>query len=193
MELQRLDQRPGAGAPEPAGAAPDPRLVELLRAALASLPREAAVPAPENNEEHLRRPEDRVPLFWKMCSAALLSISAMLAVTLYNGLSTTANATSAEAKQLRTELGQLKDDLVSNQEYVGRIEHTVNTIKDVQANTKAAVDGWRERSLEHRTAVSELRLQIKEAERDLQRMHEELSLLEQREGAAPPTPQKKGP
>jgi hypothetical protein len=190
MELSRIDQRHGTGVPEPAGAAPDPRLVELLRSALASLPREAAAPGQENKDENRKKPEERVPLFWKMCSAALLSISAMLAVTLYNGLSGTASAANAEAKLLRAEIGQLKDDLVSNQEYVSRIEHTVNTIKDVQANTKAAFESWRERSQEQRTAVSELRSQIKDAERDLQHMREELALMEQREATAPP---KKGP
>jgi septal ring factor EnvC (AmiA/AmiB activator) len=194
MEISRIDQRQEA----PGSQAPDPQLVELLRRALAALPREAregVMPPAPNREEAARGPEERIPLFWKMCTAALLSISAMIAVTLYNQLNSSAGQARSDIGQLRAELGQFRTDLVSKEDYNSHIEQTVHSIKEVQANNKTAMDTWRDRMQDQRATVSDLRYQIKETERDLQRMREELALLEQREAGAPvPSPDsKKGP
>jgi len=188
METVRLDQ-PDPEAPPGAGNGVDPRLVELLRAAL--LPaivelKASAPPAdPPKKEEKEKKPEEQVPLFWKLCSAALLSISALIVVTLYNQLSATASQVRGDVGQLRGELSQLRTDLVPKDDYTLRNEQTVKSLKDVQASNRAAADQWKEKGQEQRATVANLQAQIKELERELQRMREQLSALEQREGAAP--------
>jgi hypothetical protein len=180
MEPIRFDQLHPASAPPTTINEPDPRLVELLRAALRSL---AAEPKKEEKE---KKPEEQMPLFWKLCSAALLSISAMIVVTLYNQLNTTGNQLRSDVNQLRNDLSQLRNDLVPRDDYNARTEQTVSSIKEVQANNKAASDAWRDRGQEQRATVADLRLQIKELERDLQHMREQLSVLERE--ALPVTP-----
>jgi hypothetical protein len=192
METSRIDHQ-GAGRAEAADSAIDPRMVEMLRSALIVIAHEQAPPAAgpievkklEPIKDDKKKAEDQIPLFWKLCSAALLSVAALVAVTLYNQLSAGSSQLRSELGLLRHEVGQLRNDLVPKDDYAARNERTINTIKQVQAQNKAALETWRERLGEQRTAVTELRLQIKEAERELQRLRERLSALERE--ASPPT------
>jgi hypothetical protein len=196
METTRTDQNHGTGPAEPAAA--DPQLVEMLRAALAALAAEqkgangapAEAKKEEKKEDKPKKPEEQMPLFWKLCSAALVSVTALIVVTLYNQLSATASQMRSDAGQLRSDIGQLQNDLIRRDDYNQKVEQMINSIKEVQAGNKTAMDTWRDRLGEQKTTVSELRVQIKEAERDLQRLREELALLEQRDVKTPPTPDK---
>jgi ABC-type phosphate transport system substrate-binding protein len=138
-------------------------------------------------EEKEKKPEEQVPLFWKLCSAALLSVAAMIMVTLYNQLSTTGNQLRSDVSQLRNELSQLRTDVVPKDDYNARIEQIALRVKEIQAKDKSASVAWRERIQEQRITVADLRQQIKELDRELLSLREQLSALEQR-GATPPAP-----
>jgi hypothetical protein len=189
MDQVRISERPEPAAADAPAAPLDPQMVETLRALLAEFAqqsRNGAPPAepkkPEKEKE--KKPEDNVPLFWKLCSAALLSVSALIAVTLYNQLNATGSQLRSDLGQLRGEVGQLRTDLVPKDDYNGRVEGLVRGIKDVQAANKAAADAARDRSLEQKATLADLRSQIKEQERELLRLREQLSALELREAAA---------
>jgi hypothetical protein len=191
MEQVRPDQPHPETVPGASDNGVDPRLVELLRAALmpAVLEQRAGSPPPEpKKEEKEKKPEEQVPLFWKLCSAALLSITALIVVTLYNQLSATASQVRGDVGQLRSELSQLRTDLVPKDEYTLRNEQTVKSLKDVQTSNRTAAEQWKEKGQEQRTTVANLQMQIRELDRELQRMREQLSAMEQREGATPGSP-----
>jgi hypothetical protein len=167
--------------------------VEVLRAALLALTQEPAgriQPAEPRKEPQEKKPEEHMPLFWKLCSAALVSVSALIVVTLYNQLNTTAIQVRGDVSQLRTELGQLRTDLVPKDDYNARIEQIALGIKEIQANNRAAAEASRDRGQEQKTTAADLRQQIRELERELQHMREQLSALEQR--AAAPVPPRNG-
>jgi hypothetical protein len=197
MNLNRIDADLGAAGPEPPPADLDPRMVLALRSALASLVDEqkrkvGGVPPAAPNEE--TKKETEPPLFWKLCSAALLSVAALIGVTLYNQLSAGSSQTRADLGQIRNEVALLRNDLVSKDDYNTRTKGVIDAIKQAQATNNASIDTWRELLHEQKLASSELRLQIKELERDLQRLRERLSVLEQREATPKPesSPRKKG-
>ncbi len=155
--------------------------MEVLRAALYALAHEPAPHAePKKEEKKEKKPEDQVPLFWKLCSAALVSVSALVVVTLYNQLNATAGQLRTENAFLRTELSQLRTDLVSKDDYNTRIEQIAFGIKEIQAANKTATDSGRERLQEQKAVISDLRAQIKDLERQLLLMHEQMATMEQR-------------
>jgi hypothetical protein len=204
MDTNDVERRPApATLTANSSHAVDPQLVEIVRVAQLLLagtdknPLAAGVKKEESGEEKKdKKPDEPMPLFWKMCSAATLSITALIVVTLYNQLNNTANQMHGDLGQLRNELGQLRSDLVPRDDYNSRLEEIVKGIKDNQISSKAAVETWRERAQEQKSTVSDLRQQIKTLERDLQLMREQLLILEQRAAASqalPPKNEKKRP
>jgi hypothetical protein len=140
-----------------------------------------APPAEVTKEDKKKDPEP--PLFWKLCSAALLSVAALVCMTLYNQLSASSGAVRSDLGQIRNEVTTLRNDLVSKDDYHTRTKGVIDAIKQAQATNNASIDTWRDLLHEQKTASAELHLQIKEMERDLQRLRERLSVLEQRETA----------
>ena len=61
----------------------------------------------------------------------------------------------------------------------------IDSIKQAQATSNTTMDTWRELLQEQKAAAADLRAQIKELERELQRMRERLALVEQRETTRP--------
>jgi hypothetical protein len=184
MDRNTVDRQPTpANVPVNTSHDLDPQLVEVVRVVQLLL-----AEADKPREEKENKPDEQLPLFWKMCSAALLSISALISVTLYNQLNTAANQLHGDVGQLRDELGRLRHDLVPKDDYTLRLEQIVKGIKDNQASNKAALEMWRERAQEQKTTVADLRQQIKALERDLQSMREQLSILEQRAGTSARSP-----
>jgi hypothetical protein len=194
MQPIDLDRRSEpANLPAASGYQFDPQLVEVIRAVqlvLAGAGKDVAAAAEPKKEEpkqesKSKKPEDEIPLFWKLCSAALLSVSALIVVTLYNQLNATASGLSGDVGQVRTELGQLRTEIVPKDDYNLRIEQIVHGIKDIQAANKAAAETWRERVQEQKATVGDLRQQIKNLEREVQVLREQLALLEQRTATPP--------
>ena len=52
-----------------------------------------------------------------------------------------------------------RSDLITKDDYNARIERIVNSIKEVQASNKSAMEMWRERTFEQRSNMSDLRSQ----------------------------------
>lgn len=162
-----------------------PEFVELLRGALLTLAQEhktehppAEPKKPEKEKE--KKPEEQVPLFWKLCSAALLSVSALIAVTLYNQLNNTASQLRGDVGQLRNDLGQLRTDLVPKDDYNSRIELIVKGIKDLQIYNKKTDTDWREGIQEQKATERELRQQVKAMEEELSQLRQQMTALEQK-------------
>jgi hypothetical protein len=135
--------------------------------------------------------EERLPVFWRIFGATLLSIAALVVITLCQHF-------SANLNELRTELGHLgaelrKDiarlcesqvHLVQKEEFGTRLTSVWNSLKDLQS-LSATVAGLREKSLV-REEQSRQQDERKELLRELQRLRERLALLEGRQEAGTP-------
>jgi hypothetical protein len=159
------------------------RAVAALRDVLACFPQAAPVKAEEekpaeDKEKEKKKPEEQVPLFWRMCSAALLSITAMLAVTLYMQLSNSLSSTRNELILLR----EHQTDMLKKDEYNKRNIAIASSIKELQANSDAALGAWRDRAnrLEGQIKASQDAAQQRNDRREteLRRLHERLAALE---------------
>jgi septal ring factor EnvC (AmiA/AmiB activator) len=172
----------------------DPRVLAALRAAVMVLVQEQrqqerlAPPAPAKDEKKEKRPEDSMPLFWRLCSASLVGVATLVTVTLYNQLSTSNAQVRTDLGQVRGDINQLRNDLVTRDEYNGRIEKTIGDLKALQTDQKKSTEHGREMLAEQKNDAAELRLEIRQLERDLQNLRERLSVLEQvqREASRPP-------
>jgi hypothetical protein len=188
----------------------DPRLVEMLYSALAVVARQeqplnGVAPArPDKPPEEMPREkkhDDGVPLFWRLCSATVVSITALVAVTLYNQLSASVNSLRSEITVLRTELNALRDrannDLVKKEDHNQRLLATAALIEKAQASTKASLEAWRERNQEQekstKSALSDLKQQLREMQIENQQLRERLASVETREGSTGNARPKKTP
>jgi hypothetical protein len=146
---------------------------EVLRRAAAS-----PDPAPKG--------EAATPVFWRIFGTTVLSIAALVAVTLYQQL-------SGGIGDLRNECRSLSDacgDMVKKDEFNNRSLVVANSIKEAQANNSAAADLWKERALalERQIKANEDKYeqQARDMSKDLQRLHERLAIVESRSAPAAP-------
>ena len=153
---------------------------------VAESPREPVPAAKPEEPKKTSKPEEQIPLFWKLCSAALLSVTAMLAVTLYTQLS---NSISS----LRNELSTIRDrhnTLVDKDDYNSRNIAIAATIKEFQANNSASQELWRERASlldrEIKSNGDDAKQELRELARELERLRERLAIMESRRVESPP-------
>jgi hypothetical protein len=141
--------------------------------------RHAAAPA--------ARGEEGTPLFWRIFGTTILSIAALVAVTLYQQLS----GAVAELRVKCQAISESSGDLVKKDEYNSHNLAVANSLKEVQANNAAALDLWRERARELERQIKldkdEYKQQLRELARESQRLRERLAVLESRPvpGGAP--------
>ncbi len=151
-QRQRSDVQPAAlSREEPARPAPLPAEKEE--------PKESKGPSPDN-----------LPLFWRMCSAALVSITAMVAVTLYLQLSN-------NLATMRGEVRALAEDhvgLVRKDDYGTRNIAVAATIKETQVRYEESEKRAARLEKELREAREEARGRNREAEERWQQRHEKL-------------------
>jgi hypothetical protein len=131
--------------------------------------------------------EERTPFFWRLFGTTLLSIAALVAITLYQQLTGNIHELRNEVKAFSEGLG----DLVKKEEFNGRGQAVANSIKELQATNAAAMDLWRERAAlldrQIKAGEEDLKQQVKELNRELQRLRERLAVAESRQaGTAPP-------
>lgn len=173
MRENRSEQRaPSEGASASVAAA------EILRlAAVPSEPGTVAKPA---------KTEERASAFWHFFGTTLLSISALIAITLYQQLSNGLNEVRSEVKSI----SETSSDLVKKEEFTNRSLRLSNSLKELQANNAAAMDLWRERAAlldrQLQASQNEHKQQTKELTRELQRLRERLAVVESRQAAPPP-------
>ncbi len=178
MEPQSLDRK---------GQTEDFReIAERLHAALSAvvsngkpLPLEVKTEPVISSEK--KEKKDEVPAFWRICGAALVSVTAMVAVTLYIQLSNQLGTLRAELNALR---GQ-NHDLVRKDDYNSRNLAIAATIKEVQASNSAALELWKERALVQerlmKSVQDEYKQTVRELEREVQKLRERLAVLENKE------------
>jgi hypothetical protein len=164
MNEERAEQR--TSKPQ----APELTLVtaETLRAAaLASLP--AASP----------KGEERLPLFWRVFGATLLSIAALVVITLCQHFNSSLN-------DLRADVAHLNENqahLVQKSEFSSHSTSVWNSIKELN-ELRATVVALKEKALVREEQLREQE-ERKELVRELQQLRERLATLEGRhEGAA---------
>jgi hypothetical protein len=129
------------------------------------------------------KPEDRVSVFWRVFGGTLLSITALIGITLYQQFS---NSIS----ELRTSLSRLTEsraDFVKVEDCNTRFTAVWSNMKELQA-ANAAVLALKERSalLEQQVKASEE--ERKELTRELQLLRERQAALEGRQASAATPP-----
>jgi len=169
-------------------------IAERLHAALSAVvvngkpteePGKTGASAPKKEDK-----KDDIPAFWRICGAAALSITAMVAVTLYIQLS---NSVAG----LRSELNSLRDhnhEVVRKDDYNSRNLAIAATIKELQANNAATLELWKERATTQERQLEENKQTIRALEREVQQLRERLTLLERQptepSRTKPPVPPK---
>src|SRR5579871_4092035 len=135
--------------------------------------------------------EERLPVFWRVFGATLLSIAALVVITLCQHFTSSLNELRSDLshlnEDLRKDMARLNEGqahLVQKDEFSTRITSVWNSIKELQA-LGATVAALKEKTL---VREEQLRQQDERQElvRELQRLRERLALLEGRQGAAPP-------
>jgi DNA repair exonuclease SbcCD ATPase subunit len=151
--------------------------------------------------------EARISLFWRVFGGTLLSIAALVAVTVYQQLTNGLNDLRGEQGHLNTDLrkdlsrlSEAQADLVKKDDYNSRLRSVWDGIKDLQAD-KSTVTALKERLAvlrqlfqtaeeERKDLIHQLQQlrEVKAAEedrkellRELQRLRERLALLEGRQ------------
>src|SRR5262245_22616717 len=126
------------------------------------------------------KPEDRWPVFWRIFGTTLLSIGALVAITLYNQVISDLHNLRNDLNQVSANHGDLtrKDEVNSRIfEINSRTTTLLNSLKELQA-TNAASLAQRSALLEQQVKAGEE--ERKELARELQRLREGLAALEGR-------------
>lgn len=160
-------------------------VAERLHAALSAVVANGAPAAAD--EKHAAKKEEsksdgNIPAFWRIFGATLLSVAAMVAVTLYIQVSN-------QLGTVRGELNSLRDqahDLVRTDDYNSRNLAIAATIKEVQASSAAAMEFWKERALALERQTTALQEENKRTDREVQKLRERLAVLENRPGEVKP-------
>jgi hypothetical protein len=152
-------------------------------------PRNATVLAAETlrsagNQDHGPAPrgEDRISLFWRVFGGTLLSIAALVVITVYQGFSSTLNDLRSEVAQINV----ARAELIKKDEFNNRLTSVWSGMKDVQTANMALTTA-QERMGERTTLLEQ---QVKEGEQErkalqqeLQQVRERLAALEGRQAA----------
>jgi hypothetical protein len=144
---------------------------ETLRAAAGT---RAAEGAPVKGDE-------RLSLFWRVFGGTLLSIAALVVVTLYQQLSGSINELRADVVRLNEGRG----DLVKKDEFNSRLTPVWNGLSEAKG-AGAGVAGVREKVLLQEQQLQQMQAEQKELLRELQLLRERVAKLEGREGSAKP-------
>ena len=123
--------------------------------------------------------EERISIFWRVFGGTLLSIAALVCVTVYQQFSNGIN----ELRNGLNNLHETRADLVKKDEFGGRMTSVWSSIKELQA-ASIAVTAAKERItlLEQQLKASEE--DRKELNREFQRLRERLATLEGQKAAA---------
>jgi hypothetical protein len=149
---------------------PSPRL-----AAPSAEPAPAPAPAP-------RKEEDRVPLIWRLSFGGLLSLVALVSITLYHQLNNGIVTLRADLNSLNVKAGNMvnKDEFNSRVLEMNTRNATLQgSLKELQ-QANAAILALRERSALLEQQVKSVDADRRDLARDVQRLREQLAVLEAR-------------
>lgn len=134
--------------------------------------RNAALPADSP------RGDERISTFWRIFGGTLLSIAALVCITVYQQFNNTLN----ELRSAVAHLNEGRADLVRKDEYNSRNSSLWNGLKEAQTASAATV------AVKERQALLEQQLKSAEEERrelarEVKRLSERLAAVEGRQGA----------
>ncbi len=135
-------------------------------------------PLPVHKEEP--KGEEHWPMFWRIFGTTLLSIAALIAITLYSQVTSGLNEVRNEVSRSDAAHADLiRKDEFNNRvlEIHGRSTSALNSLKELQAATASAM-AQRSALLEQQVRAAEE--ERKELARELQRLRERLAILEGR-------------
>lgn len=147
---------------------PRPTLAILTSEALRQGEAAAAEPA---------KPEEKISVFWRVFGGTLLSIAALVLMSVYQGLSSNIN----ELRNDLTRVREVQVDMVKKDEVNNRLTSIWNTMKELTNEVPA---------LKTRAAILESQLtaaekERKELAREVQLLRERLATVEGKQSAAP--------
>jgi hypothetical protein len=152
-------RRPGRDDLEPAGDRTPEHVVLAAGTLRAAEPPPAAPARPRDGH-----PEERLSLFWRVFGGTVLSIIALVAITLYNNLTTNIN-------ELRTELSRVNEaraELVKKEEFNARNQNLWDRLQALQ-ELRVTVTGLKEQM----SAIGE-------KQGDVKAVRDSLTAIEQR-------------
>jgi septal ring factor EnvC (AmiA/AmiB activator) len=155
----------------------------VMTAEVARQPIPVAAPLPARNKE--LKGEEHWPVLWRVFGTTVLSIAALIAITLYNQVSAGLNELRNDLNHCNASQGELvkKDEFNGRiQELNGRTTAAWNSTKEVQASQATSL-AQRAAALEQEVKAGED--ERKELARDLQRLRERLAALDGRLTALP--------
>lgn len=123
--------------------------------------------------------EEKISLFWRVFGGTLLSIAALVVVTVYQQFSNTIG----ELRNDMIRLNEARADLLNKDEFNNRMTSVWNSIKDLQ-NGSATVTGLRERATLLEQQLKSAEDERKEMARTLQQVRERLAVVEGRQHAS---------
>jgi hypothetical protein len=133
--------------------------------------------------------EEKLPVFWRVFGATLLSIAALVIITLCQHFAGHLNELHTEmehiSQDLRKDIAHLNENdanLVKKEDFNSRITSVWNSIKDLQTLSSTVV-ALKEKSLIREEQLREQE-ERKELVRELQRLRERLAMLEGRQEGA---------
>jgi hypothetical protein len=130
------------------------------------------------------RGEERISVFWRVFGGTLLSIAALVVITVYQGISSTLN----ELRNDMARINEARADLIKKDEFNSRLTSIWNALKDAQT-ANATLTTARERMGERATLLEQQvksgDQERKELQHELQQLRERLAALEGRQAAGP--------
>jgi hypothetical protein len=119
--------------------------------------------------------EERISLFWRVFGGTLLSIAALVVVTVYQQFSNSL----LDLRNSITHLNESRAELLQKDEFNSRMTSVWNGIKDMQA-ANATVASLRERSALLEQQLKAAEDERKDMTRQLQQLRERLAVVEGR-------------
>jgi chromosome segregation ATPase len=127
--------------------------------------------------------EDRISVFWRLFGGTLLSIAALVAITIYQQFT----SSLGELRNNLNSLNESRGDLVKTDDFNTRMAALWTSLREVET-TSAAVSALKERSDLMEQLLKQNEEERKELCRELQQLRERLVVLESRQAATPPPP-----
>jgi hypothetical protein len=162
----------------------DPRVTQHLCAALQAIGSEQGRPGSNSPAGASPRPKGlRVsPQLWSSLGALLLTGAAFAGLVVYQKLGDDLGDSRGKASTLRRELAQYRSQFVRKDEVGSRNLAIHALLQDTQSKTKAAMDVNKDRFQEHKLALRDFSLQVKEMRLEMKRLEDRLAVREKREG-----------
>jgi hypothetical protein len=157
-------------------------LVRLPAAALVAAEALRAPPGFGPDAPAAPKSDDRVPIFWRIFGGTILSIAALVCITVYQQFT---NGINELRKELNTQ-NEARLDLVKKEELSTRLAPLWTSVKDAQA-AQAEINALKERCVMLQEQVKAGENERKLLNGEVQQLRERLVHMEGRMEARPPT------